>query len=293
MAHLTRVKRRLALHSRRRVPSSLTGQYASTQVGRGIDFNDLRSYVRGDDVKDIDWKASARGRQLLVRRYVAERQHRVLLCVSTGRSMAALNDVGVSKRELAVLVTGVVGYLAVSHGDQVALAHGDAARCHLTRTAAGEVHLERLLGTVHDAIAPTGAASDLAAVLEHVVRTVRRRTILVVVADETVLSPRVDELLRRLLVQHEVLFLTIADLDPTVRGPGGRLFDVDAGTEIPHWLRDDPTLGRQYAELVATEEAALRRRLDRLGIAHEQVADADSAIAATFRLLDRHRRARH
>ena len=67
------------------------------QVGRGIDFNDLREYVRGDDVKDIDWKASARTRMLLVRRYVAERKHTVVLAVSTGRSMAAMNDAQVSQ----------------------------------------------------------------------------------------------------------------------------------------------------------------------------------------------------
>ena len=95
-AHLTKVKARLAIHAHRKVRGLLEGEYAAIQVGRGIDFNDLREYVRGDDVKDIDWKASARGRQLLVKRYIAERKHTVLLAVSTGRSMAAMNDAEVS-----------------------------------------------------------------------------------------------------------------------------------------------------------------------------------------------------
>jgi uncharacterized protein (DUF58 family) len=72
-AHLTRIKTRLSIHAHRKVRGLLEGEYAALHVGRGIDFNDLREYVRGDDVKDIDWKASARGRQLLVKRYVAER----------------------------------------------------------------------------------------------------------------------------------------------------------------------------------------------------------------------------
>ncbi len=92
MSHLARVKARLSIHAHRKVRGLLEGEYAAIQVGRGIDFNDLREYVRGDDVKDIDWKASARTRMLLVRRYVAERKHTVVLAVSTGRSMAAMND---------------------------------------------------------------------------------------------------------------------------------------------------------------------------------------------------------
>ena len=77
MSHLTRVKARLSIHAHRKVRGLLEGEYAAIQIGRGIDFNDLREYVRGDDVKDIDWKASARTRMLLVKRYVAERKHTV------------------------------------------------------------------------------------------------------------------------------------------------------------------------------------------------------------------------
>lgn len=292
-AHLTRIKSRLAIHAHRKVWGLLEGEYAAIHVGRGIDFNDLREYVRGDDVKDIDWKASARSRQLLVKRYVAERKHTVLLCVSTGRSMAALNDAAVAKRELAVLVSGVLGYLAVQHGDLVALVHGDEQRRHVERPGAGELHLERLLGKVHHAITPDGPHGDLPGLLRHVVRTIRRRTILVVVTDDVTLSDESTMLLRRLTAQHEVLFLTVGDLDPTRREVAGRrLVDVDVDAEVPGWLRRDARLRAEFAALVDEEGQRMRRRLDQLGIAHEVVRDHDAAITAVFRLLERHRHAR-
>ncbi len=292
-AHLTRIRTRLAIHAHRKVRGLLEGEYAAIHVGRGMDFNDLREYVRGDDVKDIDWKASARSRQLLVRRYVAERKHTVLLCVSTGRSMAAMNDAAVSKRELAVFVSGVMGYLAVRHGDLVALVRGDAARQHAHPAGSGELHLERLLGAVHDATSPAGPPGDLAALLRYVLRTVRRRTILVVVSDETTLDDDAALLLRRLGAQHEVLFLTIGDLDPTLPAMADRrLVDVDAGAEVPGWLRHDRRLREEYAALVSTQTHQLHRRLDHLGVVHEQVRDTESAITAVFRLLERHRHAR-
>ncbi|HWJ68175.1 MAG TPA: DUF58 domain-containing protein [Nocardioides sp.] len=292
-AHLTRIKARLSIHAHRKVRGLLEGEYAAIHVGRGIDFNDLREYVRGDDVKDIDWKASARSRQLLVKRYVAERKHTVLLCVSTGRSMAALNDAHVTKRELAVFVSGVMGLLAVQHGDLVGLVHGDAERRHVEPPRGGELHLERLLGTVHDAIAPDGPPADLAALLRHVVRTIRRRTILVVVSDETAISEAAADLLRRLTAQHEVLFLTMGDLDPTAPTVfDRRLVDVDTAAEVPGWLRHDRQLRAELADLVGQQEQQLRRRLDQLGVVHERVRDTDSAITAVFRLLERQRHAR-
>jgi uncharacterized protein (DUF58 family) len=297
-SHLTRIRSRLAIHAHRKVRGLLEGEYAAIHAGRGIDFNDLREYVRGDDVKDIDWKASARGRQLLVRRYVAERKHTVLLCVSTGRTMAALHGIDrqgaeQTKRDLAVFVAGVVGHLAVQHGDLVALVHGHAKARHSRPPGGSELHLELLLTDVHDEISPTGPPSDLSAVLRHVVRTVRRRTILLVVSDDTTLTEEADSLLRRLAAQHEVLFVTIGDLDPTQPAAAGRrLVDIELGDEVPGWLRHDQALREELAALVADESTRLRRRLDQLGIVHEQVRDTDSAIAAIFRLLERQRHAR-
>ncbi|MCL2612822.1 MAG: DUF58 domain-containing protein [Nocardioidaceae bacterium] len=299
MTYLQKIRTRLTIHAHRKVLGLLEGEYAAVQIGRGMDFNDLREYVRGDDVKDIDWKASARGRQLLVKRYVAERKHTVLLCVSTGRSMAALNQVGtrspVSKRDLSVFVAGLIGYLAVRHGDLVSLVYGDADQQHIRPRESTELHLERLLSTIHAATTERSGPADLVALLHYTARVVRRRTILAIVSDEVSVSDELADVLRRLAAQHEILFVTIGDADPTAAADSltdRPLYDIDAGTPIPGWLRGDRRLRREYAALVGSEEAGLRRRLDQLGIVHERVRDTDAAITAVFRLLERHRHAR-
>ncbi|WP_193609674.1 DUF58 domain-containing protein [Nocardioides lijunqiniae] len=290
--HLPRIKARLAIHSHRKVRGLLQGEYASTAVGRSMDLNDLREYVRGDDVRDIDWKASARGGQMLVKRFVATRKHTVLVVVSTGRSMAAVNEQLLPKRDLAVFVAGVVGWLAVRHGDLVGVAYGDAAACHVRPASGGELRLERSLGAVHDAITPHAAPADLAGLLEHVARVVRRRrTIMVVVCDEHGLDERTVAALGRARVQHEVLLVTLDDLDPT-RRPVPGLTDVDQGAPLPDWLGGDARLRQDFVEAVATEAAGLKAQLARLGIPHERVADHETAVPAVFRLLERHRHAR-
>ena len=291
-AHLTRVKARMSIHAHRKVRGLLEGEYASLQTGRSMDFADLREYVRGDDVKDLDWKASARSRTLLVKRYAAVRKHSVLLAVSTGRSMAAMNDVDLPKRDLAVMVAGVVGHLATRHGDLVAGVYGDAAGHRYLAPSGSELGLERILAGVHDATRPQAAAADLEAVLRFVARTVRRRTILVVVGDEYAVTPGLAAVLRRLAVQHEVLFVSIGDLDPTSAAETRTLVDIDSRRAVPAWVQDDPELRREFGALLAADTIRMRRELDALGIVHERVHDDASAIAAVFSLLERHRHAR-
>jgi uncharacterized protein (DUF58 family) len=290
---LTRVKARMTIHAHRKVRGLLEGEYAALHAGRSMDFNDLREYVRGDDVKDIDWKASARSRTLLVKRYAALRQHTIQLVTSTGRSMAALNDLSVPKRDLAVTVAGVLGYVAVRHGDLVAMAWGDADECHQNPPARGELALERHLEAIHEATTTDAGASDLPGLLEYVVRTIRRRTLLFVISDVHEIDDRTAAVLRRLSVQHEVLFVTVGDLDPT--GDAVELedlVDVDTGWQLPDWLGADEELRRQYADVVIADANALGRRLDALNIVHVHVPDEGTAVRAMFHLLETHRHAR-
>lgn len=290
---LTRVKARMSIHAHRKVRGLLEGEYAALHAGRSLDFNDLREYVRGDDVKDIDWKASARTRSLKVKRYAALRQHTIQLVASTGRSMAALNDLDVPKRDLAVTVAGVLGYIAVRHGDLVALAWGDADGFHQNPPSRGELALERHLEAIHGATRRDAGASDLAGLLEYVIRTVRRRTLLFVISDVYAVDDRLAAALRRLSVQHEVLFVTVGDLDPTDESVDVEdLVDVDTGRPLPEWLGSDDELRREYAALLTADAQAMGRRLEALNVVHVHVPDESTAIRAMFELLETHRHAR-
>ncbi len=290
--HLTRVRARVVLPAHRKVRGLLEGEYAAVQTGRGMDFNDLRAYVRGDDVKDLDWKASARSGQMLVRRYVAERKHTVLLAVSTGRGMAAHHDLEVTKRDLGVLVAGLVGWLAVRHGDLVGLAHGDAAGCHGRPPVGGELHLERCLAAAYDATTTSSGASDLTGLLRYVARTVRRRTILLVVCEDEDPSDELAALLRRLAVQHEVLVVSVGDLDPTAVPSRASAHDVDARSSLPSWLRGDLLLAEDHARTTSAERAAFHDVVTSSGCSHARVAPGDDVLRTVLRLLERHRHAR-
>src|SRR3978361_2478383 len=93
------------------------GRYALVHT-RSLEFDDLRPYVPGDDVRDIDWKASARSGGVLVKRFVSEKHHKILLVADAGRNMSALAPSGELKRDVAGHIMGAVGLIARRRSDQ-------------------------------------------------------------------------------------------------------------------------------------------------------------------------------
>ena len=71
-SYLNKIKANISIYARKNTSSLLDGSYRSIFKGKSLNFDDLREYVVGDNVKDIDWKASARSRKLLVKEYIAD-----------------------------------------------------------------------------------------------------------------------------------------------------------------------------------------------------------------------------
>jgi uncharacterized protein (DUF58 family) len=194
-------------------------------------------------------------------------------------------------------VTGLLGHLAVRHGDLVGCAYGDGDTQTVLPARGGATHVERCLQAVGDAIAPGAARSDLAALLREVARSVRRRCLVVVVADVVEPEPEVLSAVRRLRVQHEVLVVLVRGMDPLDPGRGdgrddGRdRLDVDTALPVPGWLRRDRRLAEQLTTVVEADRASLTEALDRMAVAHVHVPDLPSVVPAVRRLLERHRRA--
>ncbi|MDR2999309.1 MAG: DUF58 domain-containing protein, partial [Microbacterium sp.] len=192
---ITQVKSKLFIHSSKKSMHALDGAYASLLRGRSLDFEDLRPYEYGDQVRDIDWRATAKHNEPLVKRTKATRMHTVLFVVDTGRGMRALAEDERPKSELAVLVAGALGFLTVRHGDDFSVVHGDASGIHRVAPSGTEGGLEHALRRIQRAVGTSGAPNDRDGLLGYVARTIARRMIMVIVTDE---QPTTDETERML-----------------------------------------------------------------------------------------------
>ncbi|MBC9734023.1 DUF58 domain-containing protein [Nocardioides marmotae] len=297
MALLNRIRTRAELVAHSRVRTLLDGRHASTSHARSLDFSDLRAYVPGDEVADIDWKASARHGDLLVKRHVAERRAVVVLVVDTGRELAAAAHWDPTttdlKRDVAVTAAGLLGWIALRAGDHVGLVHNGPDGPRASRPSTREVDLERMLVEVVGSSAPDAAGRRTLDLLDHASVALRRRTLMVLVLDDLEWGPEVEHRVVRLAAQHEVVVLTVADVDLTEPLRHG-VATVDVGTRraVPGFAADHPGL---VAELAAADAARRERRdaaLRRLGLAHVDLARLDEAVPALLTLMERRRRVR-
>jgi uncharacterized protein (DUF58 family) len=187
------------------------GRYALVHT-RSLEFDDLRPYVPGDDVRDIDWKATARSGHVLIKRFVSEMHHKILVVADTGRNMTALAPSGEFKRDVAAHVIGAMGLITLGRSDEIGMVFGDARGCVDIRLRRGETHLEYILHRFHQQTTSRPAASNISVQLDWVASHYRRHHLVVVVSDEPDVCERLRSVLPRLTARHDVMWAMVADL---------------------------------------------------------------------------------
>lgn len=205
-------------HSRRHLPSRLAmlrqldGRSAVRTRGQGTEFDSLREYVEGDDVRSIDWRATARRQHLVVRTWQPERDRRVVLVLDTSRTSAA--RVGEGTRLDAMMEAGLLlTALASRAGDRVDLIAGDRTVHTRVRSSAGK---ESVLQQVVEAMAPVDPAlvePDWSLLCSEVSMLTRRQALVVLL---TPLEPAsviegLVPVLPAISARHRVVVASVAD----------------------------------------------------------------------------------
>ena len=290
---LVKVRRKMSIAAHRKMRSVLDGEYASVYKGRSMDFDDLREYVPGDDVKDIEWRATARSGSVRIKRYVAIRKHNIMLVVDTGRSMAATAPSGESKRDIAVLVAGVIADAAQKHQDLIALTAGDSEYIYHLPLKGTRPHIERILQYINSHTTLDAPVSDLTRLLDYVRKTSRRRMLLVVISDNLQFAGAQEQLLRRLAAQHELLFIAIDDLDPSAdQWKNHGLYDVDQPIPLPSFVRRQTEVSKAYEALRHDEWQAANRTLEHIRVTSIRIDSEDAVVNQVVRLLEKFKHAR-
>ncbi len=291
---ITQVKSKLFIRSSQKSMHALDGAYASLLRGRSLDFEDLRPYEYGDQVRDIDWRATAKQGAPLVKRTRATRMHTILFVVDSGRGMNALAEDERPKRELSVLVTGALGFLTVRHGDDFSIVYGDASGIRRLAPGRSEGALEHGLRAIEKATRESTAPSDRDGLLRYVARHIARRMIVVVVTDEAPITDETERLLRRLDVQHDLLWMTLRDAPPVLPAgrPAARRRDVDSSWAVPDFVHGDPDVTAELAAREAADTAHRHEVLRGMEITHTEIGGQDAAVPALLTMLNRRSHAR-
>ncbi len=180
-AEILKRVRRIEIATRAMVNNVFSGAYHSVFKGLGVEFSEVRPYLRGDDVRTIDWNVTARTGSLHVKRYHEERERTVMLAVDVSASMR-FGSVDRSKAELAAEISALLAFSAIANNDRVGLMIF-SDRCEkFLPPKKGRKHGLRVITEVltHR---PQSRKTDLNRALDVLNRTLHRRSILFVISD--------------------------------------------------------------------------------------------------------------
>ncbi|MDX2082263.1 MAG: DUF58 domain-containing protein [Terrimicrobiaceae bacterium] len=236
--------RRLELRTRRLVNSTFAGQYHSVFKGRGMNFEEVREYAPGDEIRSIDWNVTARMNTPYVKKFTEERELTVMLVVDVSAS-GAYGSVNLSKRELAAEVASILAFSAINNNDKVGLLlFTDDVELFIPPKK-GRLHILRLIREMLY-FEPKGRRTDIAGALDYLNRVITRRAVVFLISD--FLAPDFTKALTVSSRRHDVVAMPVHD-------PGeSELPDIGIVT------LEDPETGEQID--INTSSRAVRRGLN-------------------------------
>jgi uncharacterized protein (DUF58 family) len=199
--------RMIHIRTRKNIAAGFAGGYRSVFKGRGLEFDEVREYTPGDDVRDIDWNVTARTGRCFVKRYVEERQLKLLFVVDVSASLG-FGTAARRKSELAAEFCALVAFSAIRNNDNVGLLLFSDRVERFVPPAKGSSHALRL---VHELLGfeARSAGTDIAVALSYLARIIHRRCVVFLVSD--FLAPDFERPLRILAKRHDVIAVRTSD----------------------------------------------------------------------------------
>lgn len=200
--------RKIEIVNRILVNSTLAGAYRSSFKGQGMEFTDVREYVEGDDVRNIDWNITARLNIPHVKQFEEEREMTVILLIDASRS----TDFGTQnriKRQLAVEFCASMAFSAASNNDRVGLVMFTDRIEHFIKANKGRSHIMRVIRDII-AFEPQSNKTDVNCALEFLTHIIKKKSTVFLVSD---FFTEIDfeENLRRANFRHDVNALVLTD----------------------------------------------------------------------------------
>ena len=283
--------RRIEIRTRRLVDELTGGAYHSVFKGRGIEFDEVREYQPGDDVRAIDWNVTARAGHPYIKKFVEERELTVMLLVDVSASMA-FGSAAQEKREMAAELGALLAFSAIRNQDRAGLLlYSDHEELHLPARK-GRRQVLRLLRELL-AWEGRGVGTRLGAGLELLSRTLHRKAVVFVVSD--FLTDDWEGPIRLLNRRHDVVAIRLLDpLELALPAAGWvALEDAETGARVVA-----PAGQRTWRQRHATQAQTLADQvpgtLRRLGVDFIDLRTGSDYLAALMRFFNQRRaRARH
>lgn len=258
-SELLKKLRKIEIFTKKTVNEQMAGQYHSAFKGRGMDFDQVRPYEDGDDVRHIDWNVTARQNALYVKHFVEERQLSVYILLDLSRSMD-FGSIADSKRETAAQVMALLAFSAMQNNDRVGLfLYHDESLKYIPQKK-GRNHILRL---IREALAysPPQHALPLSDAINQVGKILKRKSLVFVISDFLQRPTQaLTQSLRILSHRHDIVPIIVRDpLEDSLPNLGYLLLQDPHNNALCNFDSSAPAMRQAYSLHAQQQRAELKQ----------------------------------
>lgn len=262
---LTKKIRYIEIFTSKAANDVLAGEYSSAFKGRGMEFDEVREYQPGDDIRTIDWNVTARQGHPYVKRFIEERQLSIMFLVDLSAS-GAFGSKTKTKNETAAEFAALLSFSAIKNNDNVGLiAYTDDIEMFIP-AGKGSSHVLRLIRDILF-FRPLGRKTNTTRALEYLGRVMHKRCVVFLLSD--FFDDGYQKVLRVMAKKHDVIAVSITDPKECQLPDLGlvTLEDAESG-EVICLDSGSPLVRRNYEALAEKRRQALATAFHAMAVDH-------------------------
>lgn len=255
MKELLKKVRKLEIKTRRKVDATFAGEYHSAFKGQGLEFDEVRLYQYGDDIRSIDWNVTAKSGDVYIKKFKEEREQTmfVLFDISGSEDFGNGDE---SKMQVGTEIAAILAFSAMKNNDKIGLAtFTDRVERYFTPRK-GRSHILAIIRglLVHKM---RSNKTNIAAAVDWVSKTLKRKSVFILISD--FLDENYETSVKLLARKHEVILIRLFNPNEVMRAGAGMIpaYDAESGQHV--WINSGDggfrnQVGKKFEEI----EAALR-----------------------------------
>ena len=220
------------------VNNTFAGEYHSAFKGQGLEFDEVRPYQPGDEIRTIDWNVTARTGNVFIKKFKEEREQTLFILFDISGS----EDFGVeqeNKRLVGTELAAVMAFSAMKNNDKIGLATFSDQIEHYYRPQRGRKHVLALIKHLLTTERQKSAYTDIGIALEFFRKTQKKRSILVLISD--FLDQQYEHVLVRLAKRHEIILIRLFHEEEVLQQGFGTVPVLDIETQKVVWIHAGDT----------------------------------------------------
>jgi len=268
--------RRLQLKASRLVTAIFAGEYRSSFRGRGIEFDEVREYQPGDDIRSIDWNVTARQGRPFIKRFIEERELTLIILLDRSLTME-FGTVRCTKLDAAAETAALLAFAALRSHDRIGLLTFGDGPVRFLPPAKGKRQTLRLIAEAVTPLSRDNAGSSLTDALVYLEQLLKGRALVCILSDFC--APLPFRFLAALAARHDVAAAAVSDPAENELPPAGllRFKDPDGGNVLLADC-DSPEVRRDFRLAAAGRRAAVKERLTAAGAGYLEIGTQESPL---------------